>query len=103
MTDSKRPKEPQSYGSEADWLSGKTGETVQNTPNRVSRHDEEFYEDRHQSKESEAPDGGMQTPKRADLKNAPAADQSKTEITGTATTKVSDASDRKSFFKKRDY
>lgn len=41
--------EPQSYGSEKDWLTGKTGQTVDNTPEKTSRTDEEFYRSRHHS------------------------------------------------------
>jgi hypothetical protein len=103
--DAKTPKEPQSYGSEKDWLTGKTGQTVENTPERTSRHDEEFYESRHESEESPAPLGGKSSPQHSDPSPRKAVDNASTPVTGTGTTKVSDAAagDRKSFFKKRDY
>jgi hypothetical protein len=49
--------EPQSYGSGADWVTGKTGQTVEDTPHKSDRHDEAFYESRHDAptKTSEAP------------------------------------------------
>lgn len=105
MSDTKTPKEPQSYGSEKDWLTGNTGQTVENTPNRTSRHDEQFYDSKHESEESPSPQGGTPSPDRHDDAPRQAADKSSTPVTGTGTTKVSDAAagDRKSYFKKRDY
>jgi len=103
MADTKRPREPQSYGSEKDWLTGKTDQTVEDTPNRVSRHDEEFYESRHDSSESVAKEGGQQSPQRDDVANTAAPDMTATEVIDHASTSVSQATDRVSFFKKRDY
>lgn len=103
MADSKKPREPQSYGSDKDWLTGKTGQTVENTPDRVSRHDEEFYESRHDSSESAAKEGGQQSPKRDDLLNTAAPDEATTEVIDRASTSVSQTTERESFFKKRDY
>ncbi len=49
---------PQSYGSDRDWLQGTTGQTVEGTPHRTSRHDEAFYDpspDANRAAASEAP------------------------------------------------
>ena len=43
MSEEKKGNEPQSYGSEKDWLTGNTGQTVDGTPEKVEREDEHFY------------------------------------------------------------
>jgi hypothetical protein len=52
-----RDTEPQSYGGQADWLTGRTGQSVDQTPEKTTRTDEEFYRSRHGwgSTTSEAP------------------------------------------------
>lgn len=52
MTEDDKPREPQSYGSEKDWLTGDTGQTVDDTPQKVEREDEHFY---HSHREDEVP------------------------------------------------
>ena len=42
--------EPQSYGSQDEWLTGKTGQTVDGTPHKTSRTDEGFYESRREDR-----------------------------------------------------
>ena len=91
-------REPQSYGSESDWLTGKTGQTVDDTPGRVSRHDEEFYESRtDQTGDTPAASSGNTEP-------SDAASPARTSDSPSTTTGAADSvEERDSFFKKRDY
>lgn len=98
--------EPQSYGSQEEWLRGRTGQTVNGTANTARRHDEEFYENHRDSEQSAPAQGGLTSP--VQLREAAAqpqgSDTDATEVTGTPTQKVSDGSEgRGSFFKNRDY
>lgn len=53
MNDDKKPgKEPQSYGSEEGWLTGKTSQTVNETPEKAEKRDEHFY---HSHREDKTP------------------------------------------------
>lgn len=93
-------REPQSYGSNREWVSGKTGQTVDDTPEKISRVDEPFYESRHEVNakgSDQAPSGHYS------FESDPvAADTSAVEITGTGKTKTHEGT-RHSFFKDRDY
>lgn len=91
-------KEPQSYGSESDWLTGKTGQTVANTPDRVSRHDEDFYDSRHEQEgETPAVEADAEDPGRA-------VSPVRTTDSPSTVTRAGDAvEERDSFFKDRDY
>ena len=95
--DAGRAREPQSYGSEKDWLEGKTDQTVENTPSRTSRHDESFYDNRHEDEPTDAaPDSGKERPARAlDTSSVPLVRSGK---------KVAESNEtRQSFFRSRDY
>lgn len=90
-------REPQSYGSESDWLTGKTGSTVQGTPQRTSRHDEEFYESR-TDLDGETP--AAQTPP-AEGRGVKPVDTS--DKPSTVTKAGGNLDERDSFFRERDY
>lgn len=91
-------REPQSYGSESDWLTGKTGQTVDETPGRESRHDEEFYESRHEQEGESPAAGGDVTDTERGVSPARTSDSPST------TTRAGDTvEERDSFFKERDY
>ena len=98
-----RGREPQSYGSEKDWLTGNTGGSVDRTQSKSDRHDEAFYEPRHLDENSPGDRGGLvsdvQLQYGADAPGGRAED-------GPSENgwKVSDsASGRSSYFRKRDY
>lgn len=93
-------REPQSYGSEKDWLTGRTGETVDRTPEKTSRHDEEFYDGDRDREDSPGTKGGT-TPSVSDASHT----STRADVTGSAPKKVSlrAAGERQSYFKKRDY
>jgi hypothetical protein len=99
-------KEPQSYGSQADWVTGTTGETVnrlQGTPN--SQH-ADFYESRRDSEGSGPHQGGDVSPvQAADNGEIPPLKSTGSER-GTAGGNVAGAeggAKREGFFKDRDY
>ena len=96
--ENKGGKEPQSYGSDKGWLEGKTGQTVENTPGRTSRHDEEHYEDRHDRGPTETPDPGAESDPARSTRGA--------EVLGTGGHKLAESNQRRrneGFFRKRDY
>ncbi|MFN2442331.1 MAG: hypothetical protein ABR517_06565 [Thermoanaerobaculia bacterium] len=91
--------EPQSYGSNEDWLEGTTDQTVENTPARTSRHDEEHYENRHDRGPTETPDPG------ADEANSARSTRG-AEVVGTGGRKIAESNQRRrndGFFRQRDY
>jgi hypothetical protein len=99
----KRPKtdEPQSYGSNRDWLEGTTAQTVENTPSRTSRHDEPFYDsslDANESSATEAPaDPGIREPPKGSSRGA-------TGPVSAGGKKVPESNEtRQSYFRNRDY
>lgn len=99
-----RPAEPQSYGSQKDWLHGKTGQTVDRTPHKSDRHDEAFYDDRRTSETSEAPNGGMTSPFQTSESELASRDTSATDVVGSGARKVATDSDRRvSYWRERDY
>src|SRR4051812_4850840 len=50
--------EPQSYGSQGEWLTGKTGETVNRTKGHPTTQHGDFYESRRDSDETKGDQGG---------------------------------------------
>lgn len=93
-------KEPQSYGSSKDWVSGKTSQTVDDSPAKISRVDEPFYESRHGAITKGSDD--IAPAQYSFESDSVAADTSAVEITGTGLTKTHEGT-RHSFFKNRDY
>lgn len=97
--------EPQSYGSQQDWVRGETGQSVNDTQNSARRHDEEFYDDHRETEESRSPRGGLTSPlQREDPLQAAGVDSASAEVVGTPIQKISERSDeRHSYWKDRDY
>jgi hypothetical protein len=96
--ENKGGKEPQSYGSDKGWLEGKTGQTVENTPSRTSRHDEEHYEDRHDPGPTQTPDPGAEKDLAGSTRGA--------VVVGTGGRKIAESNQRRrnqGFFRQRDY
>lgn len=69
-----RDTEPQSYGSQADWLTGRTGQTVDGTPEKASRHDEEFYKSKRDDRGRTAEGPAQRSPLDDTLENDPVPD-----------------------------
>ena len=96
--------EPQSYGSQGEWLTGKTGESVNRTKGHPTTQHRDFYESRHDSEESKGDQGG----KVSDLQLAENAQaQGRTDEDDVqpvqGVTSVLSGARRDSAFKRRDY
>lgn len=61
--------EPQSYGGQDGWLTGKTGQTVDDTPQKSSRTDEGFYESRRDDTSTTAQPPAGRSPVDEQLEN----------------------------------
>jgi hypothetical protein len=96
--------EPQSYGSQKDWLTGKTGNHVNNPKSDPPAEHRDFYENRLDSDDSEPVRGGeLNHAQRAE--NAQHSGTAKAEER-TPTQKVTDqegGAKRGGYFKDRDY
>lgn len=97
------PREPQSYGSGRDWVTGDTGEQVNDQKSEPAPEHRDFYDDRRES-ETSSPAQGGQTSDFQLAENAQPAGQPTDEhapISKVTTTET--GAKRDSFFKKRDY
>lgn len=96
-------REPQSYGSGSDWVTGKTGQEVNEQKSEPAPEHRDFYDERRES-ESTAPDQGGHT---SDFQLAESAEPAGTptgeESPVTKVTPQQGGAKRDSFFKKRDY
>lgn len=99
--------EPQSYGSGEDWVTGETGEEVNDQKSRPPAEHKQFYDSRHDS-DSSAPHQGGHT---SDVQLAECAngncDQGEGETNpkqpATKVTAKDGGAKHDSFFRKRDY
>ena len=107
MSENEKPRggaEPQSYGSNADWVKGKTGQTVERTPQRTDRHDEHFYESRHEAVPDASLGGEVNSVQAAESDPVSGGAARPQGVVDSAATGVSTDSDqRKSYFRDRDY
>jgi hypothetical protein len=95
--------EPQSYGSEKEWVTGETGQEVNRQSGNPNSQQSDFYQSRRDS-EGSAPDQGGQTstaePESPQFA-APTGSASKESSPGV--TASESGAKRDSFFKDRDY
>ncbi|HYK04334.1 MAG TPA: hypothetical protein VE974_21465 [Thermoanaerobaculia bacterium] len=100
----KDTREPQSYGSEKDWVTGKTGQEVNDQDSAPAPEHAEFYDERRESESSGPVQGGLTSPVQL-AENAQAAGHSTVDddspLSGVTTTHG--GAKRGGFFKKRDY
>jgi hypothetical protein len=95
-----RTDEPQSYGSQKDWLEGTTAQTVEGTPHRVSRHDEAFYD---QSLDVNH-DAAAEAPAQQNIDTPRAGRSRASGPTTLGGKKIAESNEtRQSYFRKRDY
>lgn len=98
------PDEPQSYGSQGEWVTGKTGENVNQQKSEPAAEHAGFYESRHES-ETSAPHQGGEVSEVQEQENVPAG-ASPVDDDVNANKRVSGqetGAKRSSFFKDRDY
>ena len=96
-------KEPQSYGSEKDWVTGKTGQEVNDQDSPPAPEHREFYDERRESETSDNVQGGKTSPVQL-AENDRAGGRTNDEqspISGVTTTPG--GGKRGGYFKKRDY
>lgn len=102
MPDDKR--EPQSYGSNTDWVTGHTGQQVNDPKSAPAPEHREFYDDRRESETSADHQGGKTSPvQRAETPEPPSDVQRDDATSGGKVTVQSGGTKTDSFFKKRDY
>ena len=97
------PREPQSYGSGDDWVTGKTGQQVNEQKDAPAPEHRDFYDERRESEHSAGAQGG----ETSDLQRAES-DTAGGQATGgsdpvTKVTAREGGAKRDSFFRKRDY
>lgn len=97
-------KEPQSYGSGSDWVTGRTGETVNPPASAPAPEHRPFYDDRRESESSAPAQGGLTSDVQfAESAMSPAPSTvDESESVPKVSTRHGGAK-RDSYFRKRDY
>jgi hypothetical protein len=97
------PREPQSYGSGSDWVTGRTDQQVNDPKAEPAPEHREFYDDKRES-ETTAPAQGGQTSDVQLAENAVPAGTGSGEVSSSHSVSTSEGgAKRGSFFRKRDY
>jgi hypothetical protein len=97
-------REPQSYGSGKDWVTGETGQKVHDPKSSPPPRHRDFYENRRESETSPAPQGGL--PSETQFNDSPTDvcdPRVPEEAPVTRVTMRDGGAKRDSFFKRRDY
>jgi hypothetical protein len=96
-------REPQSYGSGSDWVTGRTGQEVNDQDSTPAPEHREFYDESRESETTHAHQGGhtsdVQLAESAEPAGRPTGDESPV----TKVTTQAGGAKRDSYFKKRDY
>ena len=97
--------EPQSYGSQAEWVEGDTGQTVNDTDRKTAREQESFYGAHAENEISEVSQPPSPEVLEDSTNTLQAARPGSAPVVGAALKKVSMAleNSRQSYFKNRDY
>ena len=97
------PKEPQSYGSGSDWVTGNTGETVNDQKSEPAPEHRDFYDERRESETTAPAQGGQTSDFQLADSAEPAGQPTGEESPIPKVTSAEGGAKRDSFFKKRDY
>ena len=99
----KDAREPQSYGSEADWVTGKTGEQVNEQASTPPPEHRDFYDERRESETSAPAQGGRTSDFQLAESQQPEGhtDDPVSPVSGVTT--AEGGAKRGSYFRKRDY
>ena len=97
-------KEPQSYGSEGDWVTGNVGEEVNRLKGHPSSQHGDFYESRRDSERSAPDQGGKVSPRQVEenVQGAESRDAGG-EVPVSKVTTAEGGAKRGGFFRDRDY
>jgi hypothetical protein len=96
-------REPQSYGSGSDWLTGKTGQNV-NDPKAVpTAEHREFYDERRESESSDENQGGRTSDLQLGESHEPGGQPAEARGPSQKVSAQPGGAKRDSYFKKRDY
>lgn len=98
-------KEPQSYGSEADWTTGKVGGEVTDQAAEPRPEHREFYDDKRESEHNASYQGGLNSPVQMAENRAfrGSGGNGEPEESVPRVTTEDGGARRDSFFKRRDY
>ena len=97
-------KEPQSYGSQSDWVTGNTGQSPNGPKNAPAPEHSEFYDDRRDEETNAPGQGGQVSPVQQAEAAHPTATPTGNEFTPQTGVSVQDSgAKRGSYFKDRDY
>lgn len=96
-------REPQSYGSEKDWTTGKTGEQVNSQKSEPTPEHRDFYDDRRESGTSSPYQGGKTSPVQLAENIQPQGEGTGASNPVQKVTTQDGGVRSDSFFKRRDY
>lgn len=96
-------REPQSYGSEQDWTTGRTGEQVNDQKSRPAPEHREFYDDKREAESSTSYQGGKTSPFQLAENVQPEGEATGADVPVQKVTGEEGGARRDSFFKRRDY
>lgn len=97
------PKEPQSYGSNADWVTGKTDQTVNPQKSEPAPEHRQFYDERRESEESHGDQGGNLSPVQLAESDQAGGGEEVESLPGQNVSSDAGGAKMDSYFKKRDY
>jgi hypothetical protein len=92
--------EPQSYGSQGEWVTGKTGEKVNSQKGPANSQHADFYSEHRENDDSAPHQGGHVSPVQAAENAAPGGEP---QDAGHKTTVKESGAKRGGYFKDRDY
>lgn len=96
--------EPQSYGSQSEWTSGHTGQTVNRQKSPPAPEHAEFYESRQEKETTSAGEGGSISPVQfADVEGASVMQHGADDAPVQRVTSTRSGAKREGFFRDRDY
>jgi len=98
------PKEPQSYGSEASWVTGDVGQEVNRQKGHPNSQHTDFYSSHRESEQNGPAQGGLTSPYQAAENSEPIGCAQETEDLPVQKVTAQDGGAKTgSYFKKRDY
>jgi hypothetical protein len=97
------PKEPQSYGSEKDWVTGDVSQEVNRQKGKPNSQHADFYSDRRESETNGPDQGGKVSPRQAAENAQPEGAATEERDPVKKVTDKESGAKTDSFFKRRDY